>query len=174
MFVRQEAMHARAHGGAVAEYLNQRGFETGSNTRQEDWLFENLLGDKFAGRELHSDWAKKLRLVFRLGVIAAIEHMNCVLGQYALDNKRWDEAGVDPVLLDLLRWHGAEEIEHRGVAFDLYRHLGGSYPSRYYLSLIAMPVIFGLWAHGAAHLMKQGERFKVKRPSGFRPWIRQE
>ena len=88
MFVRQEAMHARAHGGAVAEYLNQRGIETESNTRQEDWLFENLLGDKFAGRELKSDWAKKQWLVFRLGVIAAIEHMTCVLGHYALENKK--------------------------------------------------------------------------------------
>ena len=64
--------HARAHGGAVADYLNKRGIETESNTRQEDWLFENLLGDKFAGRELKSDWAKKQWLVFRLGIIAAV------------------------------------------------------------------------------------------------------
>ncbi|MDH4458651.1 MAG: metal-dependent hydrolase [Nevskia sp.] len=171
MFIRQEAMHARAHSSAIAEYLNRRGFETESNTRQEDWLFEHLLGDTFAGRELRSDWAKKQWLVFRLGVIAAIEHMTCVLGQYALNNKGWDQVGADPVLLDLLRWHGAEEIEHRSVAFDLYRHLGGTYTSRYYLSLIAMPAIFGLWAHGAAHLMKQDPRFEAKRPSVFRPWI---
>lgn len=171
MFVRQEAMHARAHGGAIAEYLNQRGIETESNTRQEDWLFQNLLGDKFAGRELRSEWAKKRWLVFRLGIIAAIEHMTCVLGKYALENRKWDEVGADPVLLDLLRWHGAEEIEHRSVAFDLYRHLGGGYVSRYYLAAVAMPAIFGLWAHGAAHLMKQDERFKAKRPSAFRPWI---
>lgn len=171
MFIRQEAMHARAHGGAVADYLNKRGIETESNTRQEDWLFENLLGDKFAGRELKGDWAKKQWLVFRLGIIAAVEHMTCVLGQYALDNKNWDAVGADPVLLDLLRWHGAEEVEHRCVAFDLYRHLGGTYPSRYYLSLIAMPVIFGLWAHGAAHLMKQDPRFAAQRPSVFRPWV---
>jgi predicted metal-dependent hydrolase len=171
MFIRQEAMHARAHGGAVAEYLQQRGIETESNTRQEDWLFENLLGDKLAGRELNSAWARKQWLVFRLGIIAAIEHMTCVLGKYALENRNWDEVGADPVLLDLLRWHGAEEIEHRSVAFDLYRHLGGRYVSRYYLALIAMPAIFGLWAHGAAHIMKQDERFSARKPSVFRPWI---
>ena len=81
------------------------------------------------------------------------------------------EQGADPVLLDLLRWHGAEEVEHRCVAFDVYRHLGGGYVSRYYLASIAMPAIFGLWVHGAAHLMNQDERFKAKKPSVFKPWI---
>src|SRR5579885_3249856 len=31
MFIRQEAMHARAHGGAIVEYLNAHGVETESN-----------------------------------------------------------------------------------------------------------------------------------------------
>ncbi|TXH06324.1 MAG: metal-dependent hydrolase [Nevskiaceae bacterium] len=170
MFVRQEAMHARAHGGAIAEYLHAHGVETESNTRREDWLFETILADEPFGRRLPK-FLEKRWLVFRLGIIAAVEHMTCVLGKYAMDNKTWDEVGADPVLLDLLRWHGAEEVEHRSVAFDLYQHLGGGYPSRYYLACIAMPVIFGLWVHGAAHLMKQDERFKDKRPSVFRPWI---
>lgn len=34
-----------------------------------------------------------------------------------------------------------------------------------------MPVVIGLWVHGAAHLMKQDARFKAKRPSILRPWI---
>lgn len=169
-FVRQEAMHARAHGGAIAEYLNAHGIETESNTRQEDWIFETLLADKPFGRSLPR--ALRYRwLVFRLGLVAAIEHMTCVLGKYALHNTVWDEAGADPTLLDLLRWHGAEEVEHRSVAFDLYCHLGGGYVSRYYLASIAMPVIFGLWAHGAAHIMRQDPRFAAKKPSAFRPWI---
>jgi predicted metal-dependent hydrolase len=171
MFIRQEAMHARAHGGAIVEYLNKRGIETETNTRQEDWLFEHLLGDTFMGRELKSEWAKRRWLVFRLGIIAAIEHMTCVLGKYILENKAWDGVGADPTLLDLLRWHGAEEVEHRCVSFDLYRHLGGDYASRYYLSMIAVPVVYGLWVHGAAHIMKQDPRFAAKRPSVFRPWI---
>lgn len=169
-FIRQEAMHARAHGGAVADYLNAHGIETESNTRQEDWIFETLLADEPFGkalpRVLQYRW-----LVFRLGLIAAIEHMTCVLGKYALENRVWDEAGADPTLLDLLRWHGAEEVEHRSVAFDLYCHLGGGYLSRYYLASIAMPVIFGLWAHGAAHIMRQDPRFQRRKPSALRPWI---
>ncbi|WP_043765144.1 metal-dependent hydrolase [Algiphilus aromaticivorans] len=169
-FIRQEAMHARAHGGAIAEYLNAHGIETESNTRQEDWLFEALLADRPLGFPLPKALQRRW-LLFRLGLIAAIEHMTCVLGKYALHNTVWDEAGADPTLLDLLRWHGAEEIEHRSVAFDLYCHLGGGYVSRYYLASIAMPVIFGLWAHGAAHIMRQDPRFADMKPSAFRPWI---
>ena len=170
MFVRQEAMHARAHGAAIVEYLNAHGIETKSNTRQEDWLFESLLSDEPMGIKLPK-FAQKEWLVFRLGIVAAIEHMTCVPGTYVLRNTSWDEAGADPVLLDLLRWHGAEEVEHRCVAFDVYRHLGGGYASRYYLASIAMPAVYGLWVHGAAHLMKQDERFKAKKPSVFKPWI---
>lgn len=172
-FVRQEAMHARAHASATKDYLNAHGIETESNTRREDWLFETLLADEPFGRRLPR-WAERQWLVFRLGIIAAVEHMTCVLGKYVLENKRWDEAGADATLLDLLRWHGAEEVEHRCVAFDLYRHLGGSYPSRYYLALITMPLVYGLWVHGAAHLLKQDPRYAGKRPSVFRPWMWRE
>lgn len=167
MFIRQEAMHARAHASAVKEYLNAHGLETDSNTQQEDRLFEFLLADTPFGVTLPARLQKRW-LVFRLGIVAAIEHMTCVLGNYILD-KDWE--GADPTVLDLLRWHGAEEVEHRCVAFDVYRHLGGRYPSRYYLASISMPAIFGLWVHGAAHLMKQDERFADKKPSVFRPWI---
>lgn len=168
MFIRQEAMHARAHAAAIEEYLHAHGIETESNTRQEDKLFEVLLADEPFGRMVPK-FMEKQWLVFRLGVVAAVEHMTCVLGNYIIRKNDWE--GADPVLLDLLKWHGAEEVEHRCVAFDVYKHLGGGYLSRYYLAAIAMPAIFGLWVHGAAHLMKQDERFKDKKPSVFRPWI---
>ena len=168
MFIRQEAMHARAHGAAIVEYLHAHGIETESNTAQEDKLFEVLLADQPFGVKLPK-FMEKQWLVFRLGIVAAIEHMTCVLGNYVLRQDQWK--GADPVLLDLLRWHGAEEVEHRCVAFDVYKHLGGGYPSRYYLACIAFPTVFGLWVHGAAHLMKQDPSFAKKKPSAFRPWI---
>jgi len=170
LFIRQEAMHAQAHSKAIVEYLNAHGIETQSNLDQEDWLFATLLSEQPLGLTVPAR-AERQWLLFRLGIIAAIEHMTCVLGNYALRNHAWDEVGADPTLLDLLRWHGAEEVEHRSVAFDPYRHLGGGYLSRYYLASIVMPAIFGLWAHGAAHLMSQDPRFASKRPSALRPWI---
>lgn len=82
--------------------------------------------------------------------------------------------GADPAMLDLIKWHGAEEIEHRTVAFDLYRHLGGGYIARYYLSLVVIAAVLGLWVDGAAHIMKQDDRFKSIQPSLFKPWIWRE
>lgn len=169
-FIRQEAMHARAHGGAIEEYLNAHGIDTARVTRLMDWVFEQPLADKPFGRKL-PDFLEYRWLVFRLGVIAALEHTTCILGKYALENTLWDEAGADEILLDLLRWHGAEEIEHRSVAFDLYRHMGGDYPSRYYLSVLSFSLLMLLWADGAAHLMAQDPRMADKKPSVFRPWI---
>jgi predicted metal-dependent hydrolase len=170
MFIRQEAMHARAHGSAIEEYLNERGIDTTRNTRIMEWLFNDLLADDPLGLKtpafLQQEW-----LVFRLGVIAAVEHMTCVLGNYALRNKTWDTLNADPVLLDLIRWHGAEEVEHRSVAFDLYNHLGGSYLSRYYLALIATPLVFTLWVDGAAHIVRQDPRFRDKNAYAWHPWM---
>ncbi len=173
MFIRQEAMHARAHGGAIEDYLHSHAIETDTNTKKMDWLFGTVLADKPFGKEVPK-FLEKRWLLIRLGLIATIEHMTCVLGKYALENKNWDEAGADPVLLDLIRWHGAEEIEHRSVAFDLYKHLGGDYLSRYYLSTIVVPMVIGLWVDGAAHIMSQDERFKDKKPGVFSVWMWRE
>lgn len=169
-FIRQEAMHARAHASANERYLKERQVDVSPNLAKMKWLFTELLADKPMGRTVPKALQRRW-LLTRLGLIATIEHMTCVLGSYALQNKQWDQAGADEELLDLLRWHGAEEIEHRSVAFDLYQHLGGDYLSRYYLSLIVVPMVIGLWVDGAATLMKQDERFKARRPSVFRPWM---
>ncbi|MFI7902144.1 metal-dependent hydrolase, partial [Acinetobacter baumannii] len=123
--------------------------------------------DKEVPQFLQEQWD-----LFRLGVIATVEHMTCVLGKYALYNKRWEELGADPEMVDLVKWHGSEEIEHRTVAFDLYRHLGGGYMPRYYLSLAVIVLVLGLWVDGAAHIMKQDPRFADAAKSRFFPaWV---
>ncbi|ESK53914.1 MAG: metal-dependent hydrolase [Moraxellaceae bacterium] len=169
-FIRQEAMHAIAHTSANKEYLSQRNIDIQRNLEIMDFLFTKALADKPFGKEvpkvLDHQWD-----LFRLGVIATVEHMTCVLGKYALYNKRWEELGADPEMIDLIKWHGSEEIEHRTVAFDLYRHLGGGYLARYYLSVAVIIGVLGLWVDGAAHIMSQDPRFADKKPSLFRPWV---
>lgn len=172
-FIRQEAMHANAHSSANKEYLSVRQIDPSRNLKIMDFLFTKVLADKPLGltvpKALDHQWD-----LFRLGVVATVEHMTCVLGNYVLYNQRWQELGADPEMLDLVKWHGAEEVEHRTVAFDLYRHLGGSYIARYYLSVVVIIAVLGLWVDGAAGIMQQDARFKQHKPSVFRPWIWRE
>ena len=172
-FIRQEAMHAQAHASANKEYLTVRNIDIQRNLEIMDFLFGKLLADQPLGfkvpKVLDHQWD-----LFRLGIVATVEHMTCVLGKYALYNKKWAELGADPNMLDLVKWHGAEEIEHRTVAFDLYRHLGGGYISRYYQSVIVIAAVLGLWVDGAAHIMGQDPRYADKKPAFYKPWIWRE
>ncbi|MEX7521905.1 metal-dependent hydrolase, partial [Acinetobacter baumannii] len=165
-FIRQEAMHANAHTSANKEYLSARNIDIQRNLDIMNYLFTTALADKPFDKEVPQFLQEQWDL-FRLGVIATVEHMTCVLGKYALYNKRWEELGADPEMVDLVKWHGSEEIEHRTVAFDLYRHLGGGYIPRYYLSLAVIVLVLGLWVDGAAHIMKQDPRFADAAKSRF-------
>ena len=172
-FIRQEAMHAQAHTSANKEYLTERKIDIQRNLDLMNYVFGTILADKPLGRTvpkfLENQWD-----IFRLGIVATVEHMTCVLGKYALYNTEWERLGADPAMLDLVKWHGAEEIEHRSVAFDLYRHLGGGYIARYYMSVIVILAVIGLWVDGAAHIMKQDPRFKSMQPAVYKPWIWRE
>ena len=160
-FIRQEAMHAQAHTSANKEYLDVRHISTERNLALMNFLFGKVLADQPLGitipKALDEQWD-----LFRVGIIATVEHMTCVLGKYVLYNKEWEKLGADANMLDLLKWHGAEEIEHRTVAFDLYRHLGGGYIARYYQSVIVIAGVLGLWVDGAANIMGQDPRFADK------------
>ena len=172
-FIRQEAMHAQAHNSANKEYLTVRNINIQRNLNVMDFLFGELLADAPLGlkvpKVLEHQWD-----LFRLGIVATVEHMTCVLGKYVLYNNEWEKLGADASMLDLVKWHGAEEIEHRTVAFDLYRHLGGGYIARYYLSVVVIAAVLGLWVDGAAHIMKQDPRFKSIRPAVYKLWVWRE
>lgn len=170
-FIRQEAMHAQAHNSANKEYLSERQIDIQRNLDIMDFLFNQLLADQPLGLKIPKIAEHQWDL-FRLGIVATVEHMTCVLGKYALYNTEWERLGADANMLDLVKWHGAEEIEHRSVAFDLYRHLGGGYIPRYYLSLAVITLVLGLWVDGAAHIMKQDPRFADAAKSKFFPvWV---
>ncbi len=176
-FLRQESMHARAHESAVNDYLARHGLDTTPFTSRMDWFFKKLLGDdRILGLIPVPADSRRERwwLKFRLGVIAAIEHFTCVLGNYALNNETWDRDGADPVMLDIARWHGAEEVEHRCVAYDLYRHVGGSYANRFGLMALIIPLMISFWIAGTALMMRQDPAFQDKKPRLWRPWIWRE
>ena len=169
-FIRQEAMHATAHVTAHKDYLSERQIDPSTNLAIMDFVFKKLFADEPLGYTLPTKLQKEWDVI-RVGLAATAEHLTCALGQYGLYNTRWQEMGADPEMLDLIKWHGAEEIEHRSVAFDLYRHLGGGYFARYLFSVAMVVGVVIFWFDGAARIMRQDPRFKAYKPSIVRPWI---
>ncbi|MBB1029415.1 metal-dependent hydrolase [Dietzia sp. SLG310A2-38A2] len=161
-FIGQEAMHSQAHGG-VLEHFTAAGVDVTDYTRQVDWAFRILLG----GRDLRGRRAENW-LVERVALIAAIEHYTAVLGDWVLDSPALDRAGADPTMLDLLRWHGAEEVEHRAVCFDLLTHLDDSYIRRVRTYLLVTPALFWLWVRGVRFLMAVDP--EVDRKARWQDW----
>ncbi|MQY03088.1 metal-dependent hydrolase [Actinomadura macrotermitis] len=146
-FIGQEAMHASSHQGVLDHFMEQ-GMDVRPFLRQVDFMFEGLLGDRDLTGERRRSW-----LYERVGIIAAIEHFTGVLGDWILNAEALDEAGADPTMMDLLRWHGAEEVEHRHVAHDLYMHLDGSYAARVRAMTITISMLASLWQRGHRFLM---------------------
>ncbi|MEV6005712.1 metal-dependent hydrolase [Streptomyces sp. NPDC051976] len=157
-FMGQEATHSVQHA-YVLEHLAEQNLDTSGYTRHVEWMFDVLLGEK-------PPWGvpipRREWLRFRLSLIAAIEHFTAVLGDWVLAADALDAAGTDEVMLDLLRWHGAEEVEHRAVAFDMYQHVGGTGIPRYLRRAegmaFAWPTLTYLWIVGARYLMRHDPR----------------
>lgn len=147
-FIGQEAMHSQAHDD-VLPHLKAQGLDPTPYTAQVDWLFEKLLGD----RTLPPGRGQRWWLRERVAMIAAIEHYTAFLGDWVLNAEALDAKGADPVMLDLLRWHGAEEVEHRSVAFDLFLHLDGGYRRRVRTWAIAFSALVFLWQRGVRFFM---------------------
>ncbi|WP_405645668.1 metal-dependent hydrolase [Streptomyces uncialis] len=142
-FIGQEAMHAQAHD-EVLPHLREQGLDPTPYTAQVDWMFEKLLGD----RTLPPGRPRWWWLRERVALIAAIEHYTAFLGDWVLNADALDRAGADPTMLDLLRWHGAEEVEHRSVAFDLFAHIDGAYARRARTWALAFGALMFLWQRG--------------------------
>ncbi|QFQ98638.1 metal-dependent hydrolase [Streptomyces phaeolivaceus] len=154
-FMGQEATHSVQHAYVLNHLAAQR-LATADFTRHVDFLFEKLLGE---APPLRAPVPPQEWLRFRLSVIAAIEQFTAVLGDWVLTAEGLDRAGSDEVMLDLLRWHGAEEVEHRAVAFDMFQHCGGRGRARYAHRVTGMavtaPMMLYLWAWGAAYLIRR-------------------
>jgi len=152
-FIRQEAIHSGAHRVSIDEYLTRYGVDIADNYKREMWVFEQLLADKPLGytipKALERQW-----LILRVGIVAAAEHFTNGFGQYVLDHCDWAARGADPEVSDLFTWHSAEEVEHRTVAYDLYRHLGGTHSMKALIMLVVAPMFTYIMAEGSAQLAR--------------------
>jgi uncharacterized protein len=110
-FIGQESMHGREH-----RVLNARLAELGYPTRAIGTYVQKLtaLRERFQSEQGN------------LAVTAALEHYTATLAETLLsDPDARAEIGHDSVRY-LLLWHALEEAEHKAVAFDVYRRVGGT------------------------------------------------
>jgi predicted metal-dependent hydrolase len=92
----------------------------------------------------------------KVAITAATEHFTAIFAEYLLAHPQV-LAGAEPRLATLWQWHAAEESEHRSVAFDLYRELGGNEAWRrrwmrlvtlFFLTDLTRQTLRNLWQDG--------------------------
>ena len=104
-FTKQEVMHSREH---VA--FNRRVVDAGYDVaRIEATVAESL------------ELTKHRPPIANLVVTMALEHFTAIIAQQLLSDPR-HLAGADEETRQMWRWHAAEEIEHKGVAYDTFLH----------------------------------------------------
>ncbi|MBX7190548.1 MAG: metal-dependent hydrolase [Sandaracinaceae bacterium] len=141
-FYGQEGRHGHEHE-RFFKVLEEQGFDVKSFLA---W-YEELAYEKLE---------KRFSPAMRLSVTAALEHFTAAMGRNALTSDFLDQA--HPILADLMRWHAAEEIEHKSVAFDVFEAVDGRYPVRVAGLFLALVGLTRFWAEGTRHFLREEEK----------------
>ncbi len=124
-FTTQEVIHSREHLA-----FNRRAADAGYDlTALENKVIERLA------------LTKSKPPIASLAATMALEHFTAILAHELLADPR-HLAGADPATAELWRWHAAEEIEHKGVAYDTWLHATKAWPRRKRWSVKAKVMLF--------------------------------
>ncbi|MBF6137435.1 metal-dependent hydrolase [Nocardia otitidiscaviarum] len=115
-FIGQEAMHGQQHR-LLNDQLVRMGYvlvrvpNFAPGSRRERAL---IRAERLLPAHVH------------LAATAAAEHFTSMLARRVLTSPELQEiATASPEVRNLLNWHALEELEHKSVAFDVYRATGG-------------------------------------------------
>ncbi|MFM9034209.1 MAG: metal-dependent hydrolase [Mycobacterium sp.] len=148
-FIGQESVHADTHEQVLHEFMEARGVNPRPILRQVDYVVGRILAPSVSKNPAR----RYNQLCERLWVIAAIEHYTAVLGDFAL-NSAWDDFGADPTMVDLFRWHGSEEVEHRCVAHDVATYFHDSYLARIRAMAMAATLMYAFFERSTYYLCR--------------------
>jgi predicted metal-dependent hydrolase len=114
----------------IRGFCGQEGFHRREHYRYNQALCR-LRGYDFAYLEgrLEKNIARAKKLLSpleQLASTAAFEHITAIMAEMALSPGAPMVNAVDPAMQALWDWHAAEEMEHKSVAFDVYRAVGGN------------------------------------------------
>jgi len=91
---------------------------------------------------------------FHYALSAAGEHFTAIAADLFLRDPTWFE-GVPPEQSAIWRWHCIEEIEHKCVAFDVFKAVNGNYFIRILGMLMMTGVFSALYFKPIWHMMKK-------------------
>ena len=184
-FCGQEGFHRREHQRYNETLCEKRGYDL---AKMEGRLEKNIQRSY-----------KMLSPLERLATTAAFEHITAIMAESALSDDNPMTGLAEPVMQELWDWHAAEEMEHKAVAFDVLRAVGGSEALRKRTMRVAttfllLDVMSGLlhmlrkdgklwsprlWWHGWKFLFFKGGILRRVWPAykeyfrdGFHPWQR--
>lgn len=146
-FLAQEALHSREHAG-FNSWLKRFGIDTDSMALA---IAEQIEQRKARRTPLEN-----------LAVTSGLEHFTAIMAEAWL---RDDElrAAADPRVRDMWTWHAIEEIEHKAVAFDVYRAAGGDYLTRIrFMAFISVAFTLSIARVQRSLLIKTGEQRNVR------------
>ncbi len=120
-FIGQEMQHMNQHR-SIWNFLRKQSpafevFET---------FYRNSVYTGFEDFLRSSEWGNKMAL----SITAALEHYTAIWGEAALKNDCELLQGIPEEMRNLLKWHAAEELEHKSVAYDVLQEIDDSYAIR--------------------------------------------
>lgn len=109
-FIGQEGHHSREHA-ALNGFLQERGINLARLDKEiqgfMNWMQKNLSPER------------------QLAHTVAVEHFTALMAEeFLLKYDALEE--MDPHMAPIWAWHAIEESEHKAVAFDVYKAVGGS------------------------------------------------
>src|SRR5438270_8227630 len=153
-FIGQEAMHGRQHRA-----FNDRLDELGYPVKR----FERLTKKGLAIRE------RLLPPASNLAATAALEHFTATLAELVLSSQETRDLFGHDEVRNLFLWHALEESEHKAVAFDVYKAVGGSERMRVWtMKLLRFGFVVGMTLQIVIGLL--GDRTTYKRGALRRSW----
>jgi len=155
-FIGQEAMHGREHRA-----LNDRLDALGYPVKRCERITKRFL----ALRE------RILPATSNLALTAALEHFTATLAELLLSDDEMRRRFGHAELRNVFLWHALEESEHKAVAFDVYRAVGGSERMRV-LTMKVLRYFFVTAMSAAVVASLLGDRDTYRRGALRRSWRR--
>jgi len=125
-FIYQEGQHGKAHSDFNKHLKSQ-----GLNVEGSVAMIKGAL-----------TWFQKISShKVQLAATVAAEHLTASLGEHMFSNDDKVLANAHPSMKAFYMWHGAEEVEHKAVAWDVYQQAAGG---GYFTRTIALATLYPL------------------------------